>query len=136
MTDIHDPCRANMAKADRALRSSLDEIEHLKDELADWRKEGERLRADADKAWTEHLIERENLRAKITSIQREADKIVYESGLMLGEAHKEIARLKAERHTTKEMLEDVLKRHGVLPSETPHYGLGRGGLGGAGQRKP
>jgi chromosome segregation ATPase len=40
----------------------------------------------------------------------------------------EIARLRSERHITKEMLEDVLRRHGL---KTSPYGPGS-----AGQEKP
>jgi hypothetical protein len=39
---------------------------------------------------------------------------------------KHVEDLRAERHSTKQMLEDVLKKYG-LGSKTPHYGLGRGG---------
>lgn len=137
MSDIHDPCRANMAKADIALRAALDEIArlrgevevykalvnedlhaknaHLKDELDDWRKEGEKLRADQQQL----CLDIENLKAENERLKNEQMPMRLEN-----------ERLKAERHTTKEMLEDVLKRHGA------HYGLGRGGLGGAGQSKP
>jgi uncharacterized small protein (DUF1192 family) len=102
-----------------------------------------------DEMWMKHLIEREELKAeverltsclhaqesvpalyteinKLKAAVKAAEQMLYDSGFMLGEAHEEISRLKAERHTTKQMLEDVLKKYGV-GTITPHHGLGRSG---------
>lgn len=80
-----------------------------------------------------HATENEARRVQWEEAKREAEKWVHESGVRLGQAHKllherndEIARLrgnntkletenerlKAERHTTKRMLKDILDRHG------------------------
>ena len=40
---------------------------------------------------------------------------------------KHVEDLRAERHSTKQMLEDVLEKYG-LGSKTPHYGVGRSGI--------
>ncbi len=81
-----------------------------------------------------HATENEARRVQWEEAKREAEKWVHESGVRLGQAHKvlherndEVARLrgyttrllsenerlKAERHTTKRMLEDILDKHGV-----------------------
>lgn len=141
---------------DAELEQLRAENAHLKDELDDWRKEGEKLRAEKVALQAEidrlralndeqqsMLYAQESVPALYEEIKRlradqqqlclDIENLKAENERLKNEQmpmRLENERLKAERHTTKEMLEDVLKRHGA------HYGLGRGGLGGAGQSKP
>jgi predicted RNase H-like nuclease (RuvC/YqgF family) len=124
-------------------------VQGLRDEVERLTGLAQIMGEERDRAWTEHLIEREELKAENERLKaenerlktdmarlkvqweeakREAEKQLYESGLKLGEAHKEIARLKLDRQNVKHAIEELLERYGQIASATPHYGVGRGGM--------
>jgi chromosome segregation ATPase len=119
---------------------SADEVEQLILSKAALQTEIERLREILDGTERreaeylalieKHATENEELKAQIARLGDallEAEKFIFESGVKLGEAHAEISRLKAgqdwqrgenerlkaERHTVKRMLQDILDKHGV-----------------------
>lgn len=83
MTDHVDGCKALVTKD----VADCDCVSMLRAEIERLTALAQVMGEERDKAWTEHLIERENLKA-------------------------EINRLLHERHTTRKMLQDLLEKHG------------------------
>lgn len=126
-------------------------IEDLLAEIVELRESKAALQVEIDRLRALNDDQQETLEKILAGTKRretEYEQMIYDSGFKLGEAHTEIKRLtlldqigkrqielseqqvrrlEAERHTTKQLLEDVLEKYGV-GSKTPHYGVGRGGL--------
>jgi len=80
MTDIHDPCRAAMEKADRALRAALDEIERLTQQNTDLRR-WQALEKPLTAAMSIVVTDMQELRAEIerlTALAQSNDDITWE----------------------------------------------------------
>ena len=91
--------------------------------------------AERDKVWTEHLIERENLKAEITRLSttlkdnNHAHDVIYEQQLAeIGRLMDENEQLKLDRQGVKRAIEELLERYAQVVADTPHYGVGRSGL--------
>ena len=110
------------------------ELEELRGSRAALQTEIDRLRKLNDDQQAEMLSWHMQLTAKSEEVEKlkeamkTAEKMIYDSGFMLGEAHKEIARLKLDRKAVKRAIEELLERYGKIAAEVPHHGLGRGGL--------